>query len=350
MSHTTRTGEYQPTVAVIIAAHNEAECIEQTIKNKLQQQYPTHLLKVIVVSDDSSDETDQIVEQLMSNNANLHLIQQVPRQGKTAALNRAYSLVSSDILVFSDANSMYELNALDELVKVFADPKVGYATGRMIYTDTCGVLVGDGVDAYMRFETFLWKSEMAVGSIVGVNGGIDAMRRELFEVMNVDQLPDFVLPLSVIERGYRVVYCPEAILHEEPLDNSSSEFKMRVRVSLRALWAIHDKRKLLNIKRFPMFTWQLISHKLMRYLSFLPLGLVVVLSILYAKASAASFVLAILVLAFFAMALAGFSGPGKKHAIFRYCHFFLLLNLANATASLMYVRGKKIVVWQPRLG
>ena len=115
-----------------------------------------------------------------------------------------------------------------------------------------------------------------VGSVVGVDGGIDAIRREIYVPMLADQLPDFVLPLSVVEQGKRVVYEPDAMVYEAALADVTGEFRMRVRVSLRALWALYDKRRLLNPFRYPLFAWQLMSHKVLRYLAFLPLvGLVV---------------------------------------------------------------------------
>src|SRR5690606_34093781 len=117
-----------------------------------------------------------------------------------------------------------------------------------------------------------------IGSIVGVDGGIDAVRRDLYRPMRADQLPDFVLPLGVVEQGYRVVFEPEAVLYEEALATRGSEYRMRVRVALRALWALWDKRTLLNPFRTGAFAWQLFSHKLMRYLAFLPLGVGAVLN------------------------------------------------------------------------
>ncbi len=104
------------------------------------------------------------------------------------------------------------------------------------------------------------------------------MRRSLYHPMRPDQLPDFVLPLAVVEQGSRVVFATQAILQEDALTSESAEYRMRIRVALRALWALWDKRRLLNPLRFPLFSWQLASHKLLRYLSFLPLGVAALLN------------------------------------------------------------------------
>ncbi len=151
----------------------------------------------------------------------------------------------------------------------FADPEVGYVTGRMVYVDRQGTIIGDGCSAFMRYENRLRRYETALGSVVGVDGGIDAVRKSLYRFMRADQLPDFVLPLMVVEQGYRVVYEPEAVLQEPSLQNPADEYRMRVRVSLRALWALKDMRQLLTLRLNPLFAWQLWSHKVLRYLSFL---------------------------------------------------------------------------------
>ena len=138
----------------------------------------------------------------------VHLIRQEPRAGKTLALNLAVGRAKGEIIVFSDANSSYSPDALRCLVENFNDPEVGYVTGKMIYTNPDGSPVGDGCTAYMKYENFLRTLETRIGSMVGVDGGIDAVRKSLYRPMNPDQLPDFVLPLRVVEQGFRVVYEP----------------------------------------------------------------------------------------------------------------------------------------------
>ena len=238
--------------------------------NKLSQDYPPERLEVIVVSDGSTDRTDVIVRSLAEHSeGRLKFLRQEPRQGKTQALNRAVPHASGDILVFADANSIYAPNALRALVRNFADPSIGYVTGKMIYTNLGGDGIGGGCSLYMRYENQLRALETKVGSVVGVDGGIDAVRRELYVPMRHDQLPDFMLPLSVVEQGKRVVYEPNAVLYESALAGVADEFQMRVRVALRALWVLYDKRQLFNPFRFPLFAWQLFSHKLLRYAAFL---------------------------------------------------------------------------------
>jgi cellulose synthase/poly-beta-1,6-N-acetylglucosamine synthase-like glycosyltransferase len=343
---------YLPRVTVITAAYNEQAHIEATVRNKLAQDYPRELLDMIVVSDCSADGTDDIVRRLAAQDARVQLLRNETRSGKTMGLNLAMPRARGDIVVFADANSIYRPDAIAKIVRNFADQRVGYVTGNMLYVNPDGSLVGDGCSAYMRYENALRAAENRLGSIVGVDGGVDAIRRELYQPMRADQLPDFVTPLNVSEQGYRVIYEPAAVLTEDALSAQSQEYRMRVRVALRAFWALWDKRALLNPFRFGLFAWQLWSHKLLRYLAFAPLAAAMVLNWLlvdhgaiYALGLAAQllFVGACLV------AAAG-SRAGAALAPVRYCFYFFLLNWASAVAFVRFVRGQKQVLWQPRVG
>jgi cellulose synthase/poly-beta-1,6-N-acetylglucosamine synthase-like glycosyltransferase len=347
-----RAATHMPRITVITAAFNEAAHIEATVRNKLTQQYPAGLIDVIVVSDESTDGTDEIVQRIAAESGRVRLLRQQPRQGKTAGLNLAMREARGELIVFADANSIYRPDAIAKLARNFADPKIGYVTGKMVYVNPDGSLVGDGCSAFMRYENALRAAETRIGSIVGVDGGVDAVRKALYRPMRADQLPDFVLPLTVVEQGYRAVYEPDAILTEETLTTQSSEYRMRVRVALRALWALWDKRNLLNPFKTGLFAWQLWSHKLLRYLSFVPLGAALVLNWfllprgpLYLAAAALQVVFVLFVLA----AVAGPRALGQS-ALGRYCFYFALLNWASAVAFVRFIRGQKQVLWQPRTG
>ena len=218
-----REREAVPRVTVVTAAYDEVDVIGATIANKLDSDYPADRLDVMVVSDGSTDGTDDVVRGFEPTHpGRVRLIRQEPRQGKTSGLNLAVPEARGEIVVFADANSIYEPDAIRHLVAAFDDPHVGYVTGKMIYVDEDGSVTGDGCTAYMRYENALRALETRVGSVVGVDGGIDAVRRELYRPMRADQLPDFVLPLSVVEQGYRVAYEPRAVLREEALTSSDA--------------------------------------------------------------------------------------------------------------------------------
>jgi cellulose synthase/poly-beta-1,6-N-acetylglucosamine synthase-like glycosyltransferase len=339
-----------PTVTIVIPAFNEQNFIGKTIQNKIDQDYPSHLIDIIVVSDESTDATDSIVKSFEQQHSNIKLLRQAPRRGKTSGLNLALNMAKGEIVVFSDANSLYQKNAIKEMVNCFANESVGYVTGKMVYVNSDGSLVGDGCSAYMKYENYLRQEETRIGSIVGVDGGIDAIRKIYYQPMNPDQLPDFVLPLKVVQQGKDVVFCETAILHEDALSDTNAEFRMRVRVSLRAYWAMWDMRALFNPKKYGKFSWQLFSHKLLRYMAFVPMIILFISNSLLINESlfyAAAFIGQV---AFYTLALLAHYSLLKNNLLTKLAHYFCITNLASTVAFTMFLQGKKIVLWKPRVG
>jgi cellulose synthase/poly-beta-1,6-N-acetylglucosamine synthase-like glycosyltransferase len=280
------------------------------------------------------------------------LLRQEPRRGKTAALNVAADRATGEVFVFADANSMYAPDTVRMLVRNFGDARVGYVTGRLVYGGGDGSNVGIGCKAYMAYEDLLRRSETRLGSIVGVNGGVDAVRRALFLRMRDDQLPDFVLPLHVVERGYRVVYEPDAILHEDTLTTSRAEYQMRVRVALRAWWAMADMRALFNPARHGLFSLQLFSHKVLRYAAFAaaPLAYLAAAALwgagpVYQLSCVAGSMLLVLAAAGWTAERAGYSS-----SLVSIPYYFVLINIAAAQALAKFAAGQRQAVWTPRLG
>lgn len=343
-------GEHEPSVTILIAAYNEEKNIGKTIENKLELNYPVEKREIIVISDGSTDKTDVVVKQYESQG--VRFVRQEPRAGKTAALNMVIPMAHGEVLVFSDANSMYAPDALTRLVQNFNDPQVGYVTGKMIYINPDGSTIGDGCTAYMKYENLLRRIETKLGSIVGVDGGIDAVRKELYNPMSPDQIPDFVLPLRVVEGGYRVVYEPQALLKEFSLKDPRDEYQMRVRVSLRTLWALSDMRQLLSFKKHRLFAWQLWSHKVLRYMGFIFLiGAYFTNVALWSEN--------IFYKLFFVLQNMAYLGAivspllekiGYQFNILNLLRYFVLLNLASAHAFFKFLLRHKQVIWTPRKG
>ncbi len=354
LSRTLNRGLYKsdatPSVTVLIAAYNEHKHIRQTIENKLSLDYPEELLEIIVVSDGSTDGTDEIVREY--EDKKVRLIRQEPRAGKTSALNLAMGETNGEIIIFSDSNSIYSPDAIRRLVSNFSDYTVGYVTGKMIYTDDAGTPVGDGCSAYMKYENKLREIETNIGSVVGVDGGVDAVRKRLYVEMRADQLPDFILPLKVVEQGYRVVYEPDAMLNESSLTKSGEEYRMRVRVSLRAMNALRDMRHLLNPLKYGLFSWQLMSHKILRYAVFIFLLLIYAANILLLEESTFYKITFLLQNLFYIAAGVGFIFEKIKihTTVFYIPFYFTLLNLASAHAFIRFLKSEKQVTWEPRKG
>jgi cellulose synthase/poly-beta-1,6-N-acetylglucosamine synthase-like glycosyltransferase len=345
-----RKSAFESGVTIIISAYNEEDNIRQTIENKLNQEYPREKLEIIVVSDGSTDRTDEIVREF--GRQSVRLIRQVPRAGKTAAINKAVAEAGGEILVFSDANSLYSEDALRRIAHNFADPEVGYVTGKMIYTNPNGEPIGDGCTTYMRYENFLRTAETLVGSVVGVDGGIDAVRKSLYRPMAPDQLPDFVLPLSVVEQGFRVVYESRALLKEPALQTADDEYRMRVRVALRSFWALKDKRHMLSFRESRLYAWQLWSHKVLRYMSFIFMGVAFVSNLwLLPLDNFYRLTFVLQACAYIGVLLSPyFEKRGYKIRVLYLFRYFVLLNVAAAHAFVKFIQGQKLVMWTPRKG
>ena len=340
-----------PKVSILIAAYNEANYIEATVKNKLEQNYPKDKLEVIVVSDHSDDNTDAIVRNLQATTFNLTLIRQTTRQGKSAALNVAVDAAQGEILVFSDANSIYAKDAVRSMVSYFTSPEVGYVTGQLQYLskdDNSKQITEQGSSQYIQYENFIRRQESAIHSIIGVNGGIDAMRRDLFQPMRADQLPDLIQPINVIQANYRVIYAKEAISSEYSHEHINNEFRMRVRVSLRTLWLLNEKKYLLNPIKYPWLTLQIISHKILRYAAGIPLIVLFLTNALLVLHSPFFLGSLLAQTIFYSIAMYGFLSKKQPRGILMVPTYFCLLNAASLLAIIYFALGKKITLWQPR--
>lgn len=341
--------EWDPQVTVLIPAYNEAGCIAATIQNKLEQDYPAAKLQIIVVSDASSDGTDGIVESFAPRG--VELLRQATRQGKAAGLNEAVRHARGEILVFSDANSEFAPDAVRRLVENFADSQVGYVTGRLQYTHA-EEISGLGSSGYMRYENWLRRLETRVDSVIGVNGGVDAMRRKLYAAVPVDQITDFVLPLQVIAAGFRVVFDERARSREQANQEMGAEFRMRVRVALRALRGIVYARAALSFVRRPLPAFCILSHKILRYVGFLFLAGALMLNVLLATRSNLFALLLLAQSMLYLLALIGLARglPRALQTLTALPTYFLMSNVAFAVAALRFARGDTLAIWKPRAG
>ena len=243
--------------------------IAAKLDNILSMDYPRDRLEVVIASDGSTDGTDAIVERYKEHGVKLLSL---PRVGKAAALNAAVNASNGEILVFSDANSMYKTDAIRELVRPFADPKVGGVAGNQIYkTEISGGSSGDGERAYWNFDRMLKQFQGKSGNTLAATGAIYAIRRPLFRPIPDGVSDDFVTSTGVIVQGYRLVFAPDAIAYEPVAATNQVEFGRKVRVIIRGWRAFIFMRELLNPFRYGFYAIQLFSHKILRYLVVFPL-------------------------------------------------------------------------------
>ena len=253
-----------PTVSLIIPAYNEEKVIAQKIENALALHYPRDRLEIIVASDGSTDNTNEIVRAFAGQGVKLIALN--PNQGKSSAQNRAVAEAHGEILFFTDANVMLRPDSMRKAVRNFGDGKVGCIVGKVIYLNEGDTSVSQGEGLYWRYELLLRKTESEVGNFAMGSGPIMALRRNVFQSLDPDVGEDFVLPMEATVKGYRVIYEPEAISEEILFQNTpSSMFRSKVRVISKDLRGLFLCRAILN-PRCLLHVWGLISHKLLRWL------------------------------------------------------------------------------------
>ena len=339
-----------PRVTVLIPAYNESRSIARTIENKLDQDYPRHLFEIIVVSDASDDGTDEIVAGYADRG--VRLLRQPQRQGKAAGLNAAVRIATGEILVFSDANSLFARDAISRFVENFADSSVGYVTGCLTMKSDEPNVAGHGNSAYLKFENWLRYVETRAGSVVGVNGGVDAIRRDLYDDVPSDQITDFVLPLRVMAARKRTVFDERVKSSEDANVKLGSEFRMRVRVALRAARGLSYMRNVLNPLRYPFTAFCIWSHKVLRYVAFVFMATALVSNVMLARHSRLFAALLIVQLALYALALLGLlrNLPSPVRKLTALPTYFLASNVAFAIAAARFFRGESMATWAPRAG
>lgn len=343
-----KSDTFQPFVSIVISAFNEQEHLAATIANKLALEYPSNRREILVASDGSTDGTDEIIQSFAGQA--VRYLRQEPRQGKSAALNRLVAAAKGEIIVVSDANSIYQKESIGRLVRNFADPSVGYVTGKMVYVDETGSTIGSGCSAYMQYENVLRKLETRIGSVIGVDGGIDAFRATLYSPLAASALPDFVIPLRVIELGNRVVFDEDALLNECTLSDRKDEWRMRTRVILRAFHALWEMKSLLNPSLYPLISFQLIVHKVLRYLVGMFQIVALSTNILLAPTSNAYLILLVMQMAFYSLAILGAFSFGRFVPGAAYAFYFCLVNASALSALIRFMNGEKQVCWTPRKG
>jgi cellulose synthase/poly-beta-1,6-N-acetylglucosamine synthase-like glycosyltransferase len=225
-----------PSVTLLIAAHNEEPVIGERLRNALAMDYPTGRLEVVVATDGCTDRTTEIVEQFRDQG--VRLLAFPIRRGKATVLNDSVSRVGGDVIMFSDANTFTDPAAARHLARWFADPAVGAVCGQLVLTDPATGRNADGL--YWKYETFLKQCEGRLGALLGANGGIYALRRDLFAPIPADTIvDDLVIPLAArLRSGCEIVYDAEAVAREETAPGLRSEFSRRARIGAGGFQAV----------------------------------------------------------------------------------------------------------------
>ena len=337
--------ESDPSVSVLVVAHNEAARIEGRIANLLQLDYPPERLEIVVGSDGSTDDTAALARSY--ERAGVRVFAFHRRRGKTAVLNELVPRCRGEIVVFADARQRFEAGALRALVRRFADGRVGAAGGELVLARDGGTTaVAAGVGIYWRFEKSIRLSESLVDSTVGATGAIYAIRRDLFDPIPDDTiLDDVLIPMRLVRQGYRVVFEPGAIAYDRPASLAREEFVRKVRTIAGNFQLFARERWMMS--PFENRLWiQTLSHKGLRLLGPFLLILVLLTNLLLARRAFYDWTLVAQAL-FYVSALFGrLEGPARKIPLIAVPYTICLLNWATIVAFLHFLGGRQRVTWQ----
>lgn len=332
-----------PSVAVLVAAHDEERHIVERLRNLLSQDYPPQLLRIYVGSDGSRDRTDALVRESADERIVFHAFAQ--NRGKPSVINDLAAIATEDVLVFTDANTFFETDTVSRLVRHFADERIGCVCGEL------RLLAGPGAEnpdnLYWRYERTLKFFEARLGALLGANGGVYAMRRAHYRPIPPDTIvDDFSISVDLILRGMRCAYDPEARATEETPPRIQDEFRRRVRIGIGNYQAWRRHAALMDPRRGAV-AFAFVSHKCLRWL--VPHCMLLALACNALLASQSPLYLGLMLgqTAFYAVALGGhwLSRRRRIGGLLRLPTFFVSMNLALFLGFVRYLSGGYSGAW-----
>lgn len=339
---------FLPEVSLLIAAYNEEDSIAEKIKNSLELDYPKDKLEIVVVSDGSTDRTDEIVKSYESQGIRLFRVE--GRVGKTEARNQAVLAMTREIIVFSDATAVYEKDVIKKLVRNFADSTVGMVSGNLTYFSSNQSSMGLATKLYWNYEKTIKKAQSKLYTLTGAVGCINAFRRKLYHVLPPNIIEDFTEPLMIVAQDYRIAYEEEAVSYERTTQKPSQEFHMRVRVIRGGMKGFIYAFKRLTFKKHSFVLFQLFGHKVLRWLMpiFLILLFIVNLLSFIMNSNVAADALMIAQFVCYTIAILGmlWKPPGLFGKVFSIPTYFVIINAASLKALYLTLTKDLEATWE----
>jgi cellulose synthase/poly-beta-1,6-N-acetylglucosamine synthase-like glycosyltransferase len=344
---TVHRGPHQPRVVLIIVARNEAARIGRKLDSCIALDYPRERLHILVASDGSDDETNQVVTAYAGRGVTLLAFP--ARRGKAACLNDAVAGSEGEIIVFADARQRLDAHAVRYLIENFADPAVGAASGELVFQTEGITDFGEGVDAYWRYEKFIRQQESRFHSVVGVTGALYALRRECFREIPADTiLDDVVIPMNAVISGRRVVLDNRAKAIDIPSRDPRQEKLRKVRTIAGnyQLMAAHPEF-------FAPFCnpilFQLVSHKVLRLAGPFCMALLLVTNAVLAPRALVYQCFLVAQLLAYALPAIGVLWPSfRKWKAVKLATAFLLLNWFAVLGLVEFVRNRNAHLWESK--
>lgn len=337
-----------PTLTLVIAAYNEESIIEEKVADTLRLSYPEGKLRLIFVTDGSSDRTPDLVARYPQ----IKLMHTPVRSGKILAMHRAMDEVDTEVVVFTDANTFLNREALLLIARHYADASVGAVSGeKRVMQDTLSdATAGEGF--YWKYESTLKKWDSELYSVVGAAGELFSVRRSLYRPVEPDTiLDDFMISMQIAEKGYRIVYEPDAYASELSSENIKEELKRKVRIAAGGIQSIFRLKKLLNPFHDPLLSFQYVSHRVLRWTvtPFLMILALVLNIIIVARSGGLIYQLLLVAQGtFYLLALAGWLLERQKikiKALF-VPYYFCMMNYAVLAGIVRYFKGSQSAAWE----
>jgi cellulose synthase/poly-beta-1,6-N-acetylglucosamine synthase-like glycosyltransferase len=340
---------FEPDITMVVAAFNEEDFIDKKIENSLALDYPPDKLKLIFITDGSTDNTPAIIERF----ANIQLLHQPERRGKVAAMNRAIHFVSTDYVIFSDANTLLNKECVREMVKHYKNPSVGGVAGeKKIIATSNEQAAGVGEGLYWKYESFLKKMDAEFYSVIGAAGELISVRTSLFENVGDDVvIEDFVQSLKICMKGYTIQYEPNAFAMESSSLSMKEEEKRKVRICAGAFQAMVILKNLFNVFKYPVLSFQFISHRILRW-TLCPLCIVFLLLsnalIVFENQTTFYAIFLVLQLCFYSLAVIGWRYAHKNITVkaLYLPYYFLFMNISVYLGFYKFIRKKQPVLWE----
>jgi len=339
---------FQPPVTLVVPCYNEADIIPDKIKNSLQLDYPSTLLTIIFITDGSTDHTENILKQYPT----IEWLHENKREGKTAAENRAMKFVKTPFVIFTDANTILNRDALKNIVKHFANERVGCVSGeKRIISAAADTASASGEEIYWKYESFLKKLDAELYSAIGAAGELAAFRTSLYTDLPEDTITDdFMQSMLIAAEGYIIAYEPQAYAAETASANVREELKRKIRIGAGNWQSMVRLAGKLKLTKTPLLYFQYISHRVLRW-AVSPFLLVVLFVLNIILSSHESYLYAVLLLfqfLFYAGALAGYLLRNKKiqFKFFFIPYYFCIMNFAVIAGLFRFLSGNQKVTWE----